>query len=301
VIEKYAELSIADLRALLDAYEVDHSSCVDKADLVDLLEKSIDGAMPSSAPSISMPVEPQFDLPRIPGCDLVADPVEPARRSPSPDEDVPEKWEHRLNVLMKKFPTATRSEVIKSLKKHDGAACIADNDLQELVEKKRINAERQQEIAMQDSEYQESLLMDQHRQAENKEMEAVKKKSEELERQKQAEKAQIEQEAAAVHEAKRLRVSQPEADKAHPDRLQIVIRTPSGKRLTRTFLGSDEVSFLYDWIDVTCSEENFVQDTYQVVSRMPGQPNKELPKSSRSLKEESVEHQSAFFVTTASS
>merc|ERR1712034_308467 len=92
-------------------------------------------------------------------------------------------------------------------------------------------------------------------------------------------------------EVKRLRVSQAEADNSHPERCQIVIRTPSGKRLSRTFLGSDDMSFAFDWIDVVCIDEPFTKDKYQLVSRLPDRPSKELCKSLQTLKEEGVEHQ----------
>merc|ERR1719247_808473 len=152
---------------------------------------------------------------------------------------------------------------------------------------------------MQNEEYRESLLMDQHRQAQIKEAEAMEEQQKELDRQQQEEKARLVCEAALEMESKRLRVSQPEPDKTHPDRCQIVIRTPSGKRLSRTFLGSDEVSFIYDWIDVACAEEDFVKESYQVVARLPGKPNKELCKSQHSLKDEGVEHQTVFMISSS--
>merc|ERR1711988_1764471 len=107
----------------------------------------------------------------------------------------------------------------------------------------------------------------------------------------------VNQEAEIAFEAKRSRVDQPEPEKSHPDRCQIVIRTPSGKRLTRTFLGSNEVSLVYDWIDVSCAQDDFVKEAYGLVARLPGMPNKELCRSQHSLKEEGVEHQTAFMVS----
>lgn len=209
-------------------------------------------------------------------------------------------------MLQNKFPWAPRSQVLRSLKKHSGAACNVENELQEISsakeEQARLSAERQAEVAMQNEEFRESLLMDQHREAQCKEdqkiMEAQCKEAEEAQRKLQAETAQATHEAELVFDAKRLRVSQPEPDKAHPDRCQIVIRTPSGKRLTRTFLGSDEVTFMYDWIDIVCAEDDFVKEHYQVVSRLPGRPNKNLCRNSQTLKEEGVEHQTVFFVSS---
>jgi len=44
VEEQASELSTEDLRALLEAYDVDHSKCLSKTDLVNLLEKTVGNA-----------------------------------------------------------------------------------------------------------------------------------------------------------------------------------------------------------------------------------------------------------------
>merc|ERR1712046_444695 len=99
---------------------------------------------------------------------------------------------------------------------------------------------------------------------------------------KQEEEAQAEREAEIVFAAKKSRIDQPEPDKSHPDRCQIRIRTPSGKQLNRTFLGSDEISLIYDWIDVACAKDDFVKERYQLVtSSLPGKPKRELVKSQK--------------------
>lgn len=295
------ELSTEDLRALLDAYDVDHSMCSDKAELAALLEKTV-GNQGATEPQVQVP---QHDFPmegysQVFG-DVYSQPSTRASSTFSHSEDFPESWAHRLKVICEKYPSEPRSQVIALLKKHDGAACVAEHDLQAIIrekeEKARKNAERQAEIAMQDQEYHESLLMDQHQEMQRKEAEEVERKQAEELKRKQAEEAQANREAEIAFEAKRSRVEQPEPDKAHPDRCQIVIRTPSGKRLTRSFLGSDEVHFVYDWIDVACVEEDFVKQSYQLVARLPGKPNKELCKSKESLKEAGVEHQSVFMIS----
>merc|ERR1712048_219833 len=125
---------------------------------------------------------------------------------------------------------------------------------------------------------------------------AERKLADELKR-KQVEEAEANREAEIAFEAKRSRVDQAEPDKNHPDRCQIVVRTPSDKRLSRTFLGSDEVSLIYDWIDVTCASEDFVKASYQLVERLPGKPLKEVCKSEQLLKHEGVEHQSVFMIS----
>merc|ERR1712146_477942 len=158
-------------------------------------------------------------------------------------------------------------------------------------ERAQQNAERQAEIAMQDQEYYESMLMDQARESQRKEAEAEERQQAEELKRKQEEEA--EREAEIAFAAKKSRVDQPEPDKSHPDRCQIRIRTPSGKQLNRTFLGSDEISLIYDWIDVACAQDDFVKERYQLVtSGMPGKPKRELPKSQQSFKDEGIEHQS---------
>jgi len=296
VVEEAAEeLSTEDLRALLDAYDVDHSMCIEKTDLVNLLEKTV-GKQTETQPPVPMDADTK----------LVAEMYSQASTRTSsreePVDDFPENWAYRLKVISDKFPSAPRSQVVSLLKKHLGAACVVEHELQEITrvkeERAQENAERQAEIAMQNEEYHESLLMDQHRQIQIKQAEEIERQSADELKRKQAEEAQVNHEAEVAFEAKRARVDQPEPDKAHPDRCQIVIRTPSGKRISRTFLGSDEVSFIYDWIDVACAEEDFVKESYKVVARLPGKPNKEFCKSQQSLKDEGVEHQTVFMISS---
>merc|ERR1712217_230433 len=56
-----------------------------------------------------------------------------------------------------------------------------------------------------------------------------------------------------------------EPEKGHPDCYEIVVRTPSGKRLTRRFLNTEEVTFLFDWIDVVAAEDDFAKKDYLLV------------------------------------
>jgi len=318
VEEQASELSTEDLRALLEAYDVDHSKCLSKTDLVNLLEKTVGnaGQTPTEAQPPARQPLPFFPLDAKMVADMYSQPSTRAssRDREPPADDFPENWGHRLKMICDKFPSVPRAQVVALLKKHTGAACVVEHDLQEIVrvkeEQAAQNAERQAEIAMQNEEFHESLLMDQHRELQLKEelelKEVQRKSAEEVERKqsdelkrKQAEDAQANREAEVAFEAKRSRVDQPEPDKAHPDRCQIVIRTPSGKRLNRTFLGSDEVSFIYDWIDVACVEEDFVKESYKIVARCPGQPTKELCKSQQSLKDEGVEHQTVFMISSS--
>merc|ERR1712224_813878 len=117
---------------------------------------------------------------------------------------------------------------------------------------------------------------DQQREAVQREAEATKRAFQEA----QADAAQA---AERVFEAKRARVSQPEANAKQSDCHQVVIRTPSGKRISRNFLGSDDVSYVFDWIDVSCADEEFTKGDYRLVSRLPGRPVMEICKSVRTL------------------
>lgn len=295
--EQADQLSTEDLRALLDAYEVDHSMCSEKADLVDLLEKTVGKQdVAHTEPQPHFPMEP---FPQMFN-EMFSQPS--TRASSGGSEEFPENWAHRLKAICEKYPAATQTQVIALLKKHSGVACVVEHELQELLrvkeEQSRQNAERQAEIAVQNEEYFEALLMDQHKEVQRKEDEEAKRKQAEELKCQQAEETQANREAEIAFEAKRARVDQPEPDKAHPDRCQIVIRTPSGKRLNRIFLGSDEVSFVYDWIDVACAMEDFAKEGYQLVARLPGKPNKELCRSQQTLKDEGVEHQSVFMISS---
>jgi hypothetical protein len=304
VEEQAGELSTEDLRALLDAYDVDHSMCIEKADLVNLLEKTVGNAGGTQTePAPHIPKE--FDAQQFTGHTMFTDmySLPSTRASSRSSEDFPENWTKRLQIIGDKFPAVSRSQLIALFKKHQGAACMVEHELNEkkaeMEEKAKQNAERQAEIAMQNEEYFEALLMDQHKEAQRKEAEEVERQQAEELKRKKAEELELNREAEAVFEAKRARVDQPEPDKSHPDRCQIVIRTPSGKRLNRTFLGSDVVCFIFDWIDVACAEEDFVKGSYQLVARLPGKPNKELCKSQQSLKDEGVEHQTIFMISSS--
>lgn len=296
VEEQAGELSTEDLRALLDAYDVDHSACLEKAELVSLLEKTVGGA--GATQTESPPHFPTEALHHF--SDMYSLPS--TRASSRDSEDIPDNWAHRLKVISEKFPSIPQSQVIALLKKHAGVACMVEHDLQEVVrvkeEQARVNADRQAEIAMQNEELFESLLIDQQKEVQRKELEEVERQQAEELRCKEAKEAEANRDAEIAFEAKRARVDKPEPDAGHPNRRQIVIRTPSGKRLNRTFVGSDEVSFIYDWIDVACAGEDFVKESYQLVARLPGKPNKELSKSSQSLEQESVEHQSVFMISS---
>lgn len=226
-----SKLSVRELRSLLDALEVDHSTCLEKAELIDLVTTAmLTGGITKHQSASERRVRTPFQPPRRTGCQAAGD------------------------------------------------------------DRARLDAQRREEIAMQDAEFQESLLIDQQR-------ETLRKEAEEEERRLQETQSQLAHDEHVKLEAKRARVSHPEPDRAHPDRCQIVIRTPSGKRLSRAFLGSDDASLLYDWIDVACDGEAFTKSAYLLVSRLPGQPAQELPKSLLTLMELGVQNQTVLFIT----
>jgi len=249
--------------------KIDHSTCVEKQDLVRMLQENWDVEVvpETSAPHRrSMPAGfEQFA--GDPMMDWVRNVAMGGNMFPMPG------YPHDVFASRQTSP----EEQAELQRKREGEA--------------RANEERRVELTMQDAEFQESLLIDQQK-------EELQREEAEQERQIQEVKRQAAVEVEAAFEAKRLRVSQPEADKGHPERCQVVIRTPSGKRLNRTFLGSDEVAFVYEWIDVCCADEPFTQSSYRLVSRVPGRPSKELSKNSTTLKEEGVEHQTMFFITS---
>lgn len=272
--EELMKTSVRELRSMLQARKIDHSTCVEKEDLVKLLEDNWDVEV-QPPPQPSRPSH--GSMPAGFGA-FGADPMM--------------AWVQQVamsgNVDMSTFPMSGYSQ---------GGFChqrTSPEEQAELQQRKeeeaRANEERRVEMTTQDSEFQESLLMDQQK-AE------IQKEEVEQERQFQEAKRQAIEMAEAAFEVKRQRVSQPEADKAHPERCQIVVRTPSGKRLNRTFLGTDEVAFVYDWIDVCCADEPFSESGYRLTSRVPGRPSKEICKNSKTLQEEGVEHQTMFFIT----
>lgn len=267
--EQLMKKPVRELRAMLDARKVDHSACVEKEDLVRLLEDNWDVEVPPPPPR-----EPRHGSMPAGFGPFGADPMM--------------AWVQQMAMSGNMFPMSGYSPEGFC---HQRTSPEEQAELQKQKEEEtRANEERRVELTTQDAEFQESLLIDQQKAT-------LQREEAEQERQFQEAKRQAIEMAEAAFEAKRLRVSQPEADKGHPERCQIVIRTPNGKRLNRTFLGSDEVAFVYDWIDVCCADEPFTQSGYQLTSRVPGRPSKDICKNSNTLKEEGVEHQTMFFIT----
>lgn len=276
--EDFSRFCVEDLCAFLDAQGVPRYGCLDKDQLVRMLSDSVNG--------IQRPQEPRSTSPEVPpnhGNDL----LQWARNVASGQCDIPPPG----------WPAGALFEPPCRSRAREVSPEVEEQRKAEKEDKAQQNAERQVDIAMQDAEFQESLLMDQLRETERIDAEEAQQKLQEEQLKLQEAEARASEETQQEMEAKRQRLSQPEPDKAHSDRCQIVIRTPSGKRLSRTFLGSDEVSFLYDWVDVACPDEEFSKQSYRLVSRLPGRPSKDLCKTSQSLTSEGIEHQTMFFIT----
>jgi hypothetical protein len=267
--DELTKLPVREIRSMLDARQVDHSTCVEKQDLVKLLEDNWDKEpVPTSSRQSSSRQSSAYSA-----------------RGADPMPDFIRQMMSSGVFSMSGFPPEAFCQQGGSLSPEEQA----ERDRRK-EEEARVNAERRTELDIQNMEFQESLLIDQQK-------EDLRKEVEDQERQVQDAKRRTMEESEQVFEAKRQRVSQPEADKADPKRCQIVIRTPSGKRLMRTFLNSDGISFLYDWVDVSCKDEEFTQSNYKLVSRVPGKPSKEICQNSTTLEDEGVEHQTMFFVT----
>mmetsp|Transcript_56495 Transcript_56495/g.121280 ORF Transcript_56495/g.121280 Transcript_56495/m.121280 type:complete len:407 (-) Transcript_56495:260-1480(-) len=149
--------------------------------------------------------------------------------------------------------------------------------------------ERRDLVQDQDAEYQESLLMDQMREQARREEEATLaevRAAEERERRERNE----------AFEAKKRRVEEQEPGNDDPTRLRLVVRLPSGKRIMRNFRNTDAASLVYDWVEVTCPDEDFCSTRYSLVSQVPGGQRQELSEKTQTLKDHGVEHQSMFFV-----
>lgn len=211
--------------------------------------------------------------------------------SPASGEDFPANWATRIQKICNKFPSASPAQVIALLNKHHGAAYLAEQELHAKEVQALENVWRQKEIFMQDQEFLESLSIDQQKKEEEELQRAQRKKEEEEELQR------VQEAVALAFEAKRSRlIGQPEPEETHPDRCVIRIRTPPGRTLTRGFYRSDEVSLIYDWIDVTCAEEEFVKGTYHIEERMPGMARMELCRSKKKLEDLGIERQRLFMI-----
>mmetsp|Transcript_35370 Transcript_35370/g.71444 ORF Transcript_35370/g.71444 Transcript_35370/m.71444 type:complete len:183 (-) Transcript_35370:234-782(-) len=142
--------------------------------------------------------------------------------------------------------------------------------------------ERQRLREEQEAEYEESLRVDRQREAEK----ALRLKEEEERRQREAaeeeaRKREAEQLRAEAEEAERVRKEKvdaiildarsqltPEPAAGEPNRVQVLIRTPQGARLKRSFLGTDPIGQLYHYVNAEGGEA-LAGSEYRLVSSMP--------------------------------
>mmetsp|Transcript_31895 Transcript_31895/g.74616 ORF Transcript_31895/g.74616 Transcript_31895/m.74616 type:complete len:300 (-) Transcript_31895:21-920(-) len=144
------------------------------------------------------------------------------------------------------------------------AQAIKASKLEESRERERLREEQARE-------YQESLLIDQQREAERQrrlqeEEEEKQRKAREAEEAEKAEADRQSQIATLIAESKARLQPEPPADEK--GKVQVQVRVPDGRRLRRNFRGSDPVSQLYDFANAEGGEAVASQD-YMLVSAMP--------------------------------
>jgi len=144
------------------------------------------------------------------------------------------------------------------------------------------NRERARLRQEQEAEYEESLRIDREREAEK----ALRRKEEEEQRRREAaeeeaRKREAERKRAEAEEAERVTKEKiatlveearerllPEPEASEPDRVQVLVRTPDGKRLKRAFRAVNPVGQLYYYTNLEAGEALRAQD-YRLVSSMP--------------------------------
>jgi len=144
------------------------------------------------------------------------------------------------------------------------ASLAHDLSAEEARERNRLRAEQARE-------YEESLLVDQQREAER----ISKQMQEEENRQLLAKAAE---EKARVAEAEKERVADeisqaqarlvPPPPEGTPGRVELLLRVPDGRRLRRAFLTSDTISQVYDYVVAECGKA-LVERQYRLVTVHP--------------------------------
>jgi hypothetical protein len=352
---EFEKLSVKELFSRLDAHGVDRSSCMEKADLVRLLQETVEHPRPrreSTRPSSSrasstsrVSAETPAEQPLLSAFSeeelrSLLDAHGVAHEAHQDKDELAAKLEQTLGVAAGQNWTPRTAEESSRAASASSARGYANEVLQWAMrtsmgdggapfphhpgidagnsfdfpmdhflneemevspeEQQQLDAERETqrllaserraEIAMQDAEFQESLQADQRKQAEREAQEAAEYASKHAENEAAAE-------TQRVLEEKRVRISCREPDSTNPDCCQVVVRTPSGKRLSRRFLFTDDLTFLYDWLDVVASDDDFTKKRYLLVSRVPGMPSNELARGVQSLREAGLDRQSMLFVS----
>jgi len=126
----------------------------------------------------------------------------------------------------------------------------------------------------QESELQESMLMDQFREEEQKRRRTEEQQLERLETERLAEEAKKrdaeESQKKVEEEQKKARIPD-EPPAGEPGRVDIMIKFPDGKRVRRAFRGTETVGQVYDYVDVECNEAVAGLAKYRLVTSMPRQ------------------------------
>jgi len=166
-----------------------------------------------------------------------------------------------------------------------GRQDIDEDMIAQAIRQSQVEDESRQRNALreqQEMELRESMLMDQMRETEERqrlqEAEQLRILEEQEKTNEAARAGAAKAEAAAELQAKRSRVPA-EPPTSEPNRLDIQIRMPNGRRLRRAFRGTDSVGQVYDYVDIEM--EAPVEDgaaaaaasnggaSYRLVSTMP--------------------------------
>merc|ERR1712187_249016 len=148
---------------------------------------------------------------------------------------------------------------------------------------------------MGDAEFQESLRKDRQREAQQEE---AKRHQEHLELQEAAHAEAAKARRLEALEVKRRRLEEhSEPDVKEPTCCQLRVRLPSGKCLpVRRFRGSDALSLVYDWVDVSCTDDAFTNVGYLLVQQTPGETRREFNDRELTLKEAGVSRQTMMYI-----
>eukprot|EP00397_Hematodinium_sp_SG-2012_P026179 GEMP01027406.1.p1 GENE.GEMP01027406.1~~GEMP01027406.1.p1 ORF type:complete len:339 (+),score=72.53 GEMP01027406.1:111-1127(+) len=160
----------------------------------------------------------------------------------------------------------------EQMRHHAGCEIVIDDDadMREAIRVAQM-AEDRELLQRQEEEYQESLLMDQRKAAQSVSCSAGSQtpagSDEDISDRQLAEqdrKRQMEERAVDL-ERKRTRLPAEPLD-TDADRIAVLIRLPNGKRLQRNFSKNDQVSTIYDFVDINVGAD---QGSFDLVSVHP--------------------------------
>jgi len=184
-----------------------------------------------------------------------------------------------------------------------GMVSNEEDMIQQALRISQLEEESRQRAALkeqQEVELQESILMDQLREQEEKRRRVEEEELRALEasRVEEEERRRLDEERRhqAEQEEKRTRVP-PEPPAGEPGRVDLQIRTPEGKRVRRAFHATNTVGQVYDYIDVEgVLGEAFAGKAYRLVSTMP---RREYEDRAQSLQDAGLSGQCALLIEPA--